>query len=226
MNKASSRITTKVASYILSILTMLSPLTAIADDQATSNQASKDQRNILFLGDSLTAGYGLEEKFSYPSRIQQLVNNQKLKYRVINAGVSGDTSSSALRRIEWLLKNPVDVLVLAVGTNDGLRGLPVETTKMNLFNIISKVKSKNPRVKILLAGMLIPPSMGKSYADSFKKIFPELAAKTKSELIPFLLEGVAGEPKLNLPDGIHPTAEGYKLVTENVWSKLESMLVH
>ena len=191
---------------------------------AFSEKMEDERKVILFLGDSLTAGYGVEEKHSYPGRIQHRIETKGLNYRVINAGISGDTSSGALRRIDWLLSNPIDIFVLAIGTNDGLRGIPMESTENNLVKIIDKVKAKNPKVKILIAGMLIPPSMGKVYGDAFKEVFPRVAKKKNTKLIKFLLEGVAGESSLNLPDGIHPNVKGYEIVVENVWAELEPML--
>jgi len=191
---------------------------------AYSTEVRQREKVVLFLGDSLTSGYGVEEAQTYPARIQRKINSNRLNYKTINAGISGDTSSGALRRTDWLLKEPVDVLVLAIGTNDGLRGIPMEATEKNLEMIIDKVKAKNSQVKIIVAGMLIPPTMGRKYTDSFKEVFPRVAKKNGAKLIPFLLEGVAGEPSLNLPDGIHPTAEAYEKVADNVWAVLRPMI--
>jgi acyl-CoA thioesterase-1 len=142
----------------------------------------------------------------------------------VNAGVSGETSSGGNSRIDWILKQPVDVFVLELGANDGLRGIPTAETKKNLQAIIDKVKAKYPATKLVLAGMQIPPNMGQAYASSFMKLYPELSSQNKAALVPFLLQGVGGEPSLNLPDGIHPTAEGHKIVAENVWSILKDVL--
>jgi acyl-CoA thioesterase-1 len=144
---------------------------------------------------------------------------------VINAGLSGETSAGGLRRINWLLKRPIDVLVLELGANDGLRGIPAAQTRQNLQAIIDRVKEKNPAVKIIIAGMMVPPNMGADYAGEFQKIFPQLAKQNQAELIPFLLEGVAGIPELNLPDGIHPTAEGHRIVAGTVWKVVKPVLV-
>ncbi len=143
---------------------------------------------------------------------------------MVNAGLSGETTASGKNRINWVLNQDVDVFVLELGANDGLRGIPIEETKKNLQDIIDTVKEENPGTKIVLAGMQIPPNMGEEYTTKFRNIFPELAEKNDVALIPFLLEGVAGDPELNQQDGIHPTADGYKIVTDNVWSVLEKVV--
>jgi acyl-CoA thioesterase I len=181
-------------------------------------------KTILFFGNSLTAGYGLDPAESFPSLIQKKIDSLHLPYKTINAGVSGETSAGGNGRIDWILKQPVDVFVLELGANDGLRGIPVTETKKNLQAIISKVKAKYPHAKLVLAGMQVPPNMGQEYADNFHKLFPELATKNNMTLIPFLLEGVGGVRELNQQDGIHPTAEGEKIVTENVWKVLQGVL--
>jgi acyl-CoA thioesterase-1 len=181
-------------------------------------------RVILVLGDSITAGYGLEPEESYPALLQKKIDAQGWKYRVINAGQSGDTSAGGLGRLDWLLKNPIDVLVLELGGNDGLRGLPVETTRKNLQAIIDRTKQKYPKTKVILAGMKVPPNMGRDYGEKFAATFRELAKRNQSVLIPFVLEGVGGVRELNLPDGIHPTAKGQEIVAKNVWKALEPVL--
>jgi len=181
-------------------------------------------KTILFFGNSLTAGYGLELTEAFPSLIQKRIDSLDLSYTVINAGVSGETSSGGNSRIDWVLRQPVDIFVLELGGNDGLRGIPVSETKNNLQSIIDKVKSKYPQVKIILAGMQIPPNMGQQYTSAFRSLYPELAKKNNLPLIPFLLEGVGGEAKLNLPDGIHPTAEGHEILADNVWQVLKPLL--
>lgn len=186
--------------------------------------ASPAPKNILFLGNSITAGYGLEPAEAYPALIQAKVDAKKWNFRAINAGQSGDTSAGGLNRLNWLLKNRVDVLVLELGGNDGLRGLPAETTKKNLQAIIDAIKKKYPNVKIILAGMKVPPNMGPDYARQFNGLFPELAKKNQAPLIPFILEGVGGVRELNLADGIHPTAKGQEIVANNVWKALEPVL--
>ena len=181
-------------------------------------------KTILFFGNSLTAGYGLDTKESFPSLIQNRLDSLDLKYTVINAGLSGETTSGGKNRLSWVLKQKVDIFVLELGANDGLRGIPLKETRANLQTIIDLVREKNPETKIILAGMQIPPNMGQAYTTEFRTIFPDLAEKNEIQLIPFLLAGVAGIPDLNLPDGIHPTAEGQKFVRENVWAILKNIL--
>jgi acyl-CoA thioesterase I len=181
-------------------------------------------KTILFFGNSLTAGYGVDPSEAFPALIQNKIDSLRLNYTVINAGVSGETSSGGNSRVDWILRQPVDIFVLELGGNDGLRGIPLTETKKNLQAIIDKVRAKYPAVKLVLAGMQIPPNMGQQYAREFASIYPELAAKNKIVLIPFLLEGVGGEVKLNQEDGIHPTPEGHKIVAQNVWKVLKSEL--
>ena len=181
-------------------------------------------RTILFFGNSLTAGYGVDPSDAFPALIQNKIDSLKLNYKVINAGVSGETSAGGNSRVNWILKQPVDVFILELGGNDGLRGVPLTETKKNLQSIIDKVKAKYPKAKLVLAGMQIPPNMGKQYATEYKNIYPDLAAKNGITLIPFLLQGVGGDAKLNQHDGIHPTTEGHKIVAENVWKVLKDDL--
>jgi acyl-CoA thioesterase-1 len=181
-------------------------------------------KNILFLGDSITAGYGLEPAQAYPALIQVKIDAKGWNFNAINAGQSGDTTAGGLNRLTWLLKNRVDVLVLELGGNDGLRGLPAETSKKNLQLIIDGTKAKYPEAKIVLAGMKVPPNMGAVYAKQFNATFPELAKKNQATLIPFILEGVGGVRELNLADGIHPTAKGQQRVAANVWKVLQPVL--
>jgi len=184
-----------------------------------------DKSVILFFGNSLTAGYGLaNQNEAFPSLIQAKIDSLKLPYQVVNAGLSGETSADGNARIDWLLKQPIAIFVLELGANDGLRGIPTETTYTNLNHIVEKVKAKNPACQLLLAGMLVPPSMGKTYSQEFKAIFPRLAKEQHMTLIPFLLDGVAGEADLNQDDGIHPTAGGHQILAENVWKVLSPML--
>ena len=192
---------------------------------ASSVQAADSRRTVLVFGDSLSAGYGLDDhtEQAYPGLLQKKIDAAGLPYRVVNAGLSGDTSAGGLRRIDWLLRQKIDVFVLELGANDGLRGLPVATTKANLQDIINKVRARYPQVRIILAGMQLPTSMG-GYAQEFSALFPELARTTGALLIPFLLEGVGGVPELNLPDGIHPTAKGHERVAETVWTVLRPAL--
>ena len=182
------------------------------------------KKTIVFYGNSLTAGYGVSPSEAFPAIIQKKIDSLGLPYQVINAGVSGETSSGGKTRIDWILREPIDIFILELGANDGLRGTPLSETKKNLQDIIDKVKAKYPDTKLVFAGMEIPPNMGQAYTTEFRNIYIDLAAKNKMTLIPFLLEGVGGEPELNQADGIHPTAEGHLIVAENVWKQLEKLL--
>lgn len=188
------------------------------------DSTKKAAKTILFLGNSLSAGYGLDPELAFPALIQQKIDSLKWNFQVINAGLSGETSSGGLRRVDWLLQRRVDILVLELGGNDGLRGITLDLTKKNLQAIIDRVKAKYPVVKIVIAGMQVPPNLGPEYTAQFRTLYAELAKKNNALLIPFLLEGVGGDPKLNLPDGIHPTAEGHRLVAKNVWKVLMPLL--
>ncbi len=195
-------------------------------DTATVAQQHKTDsvKTVLFFGNSLTAGYGLDPAESFPSLIRQRIDSLHLPFKVVNAGVSGETSAGGNGRIDWILKQPVDVFVLELGANDGLRGIPLAETTRDLQSIIDKVKAKYPDARLVLAGMEVPPNMGGDYAKGFHNIFPDLARKNQMHLIPFLLEGVAGNRDLNQGDGIHPTAEGAKIVTNTVWQVLKEEL--
>ena len=186
--------------------------------------AWQQQKNILFFGNSLTAGYGLDPELAFPELIQQKIDGEKMNFTVINAGLSGETSAGGLSRIDWVLSQYVDVFILELGANDGLRGLPLASTRKNLQGILDKVKLKYPNVEIVIAGMMVPPNMGETYSKEFGEIYPDLARKNNAALIPFLLEGVAGNPDLNLPDGIHPNVEGHQIVADNVWKALKPFL--
>ena len=179
---------------------------------------------ILFYGDSLTAGYGLSTEEAFPALVEKKLNKNEKVVRVINAGLSGETSAGGLTRLDWVIKQPIDIFILELGANDGLRGLPLEETQKNLQSIIDKVKTKFPKVKIVVAGMMVPPNMGPEYTTKFQKIFPDLAKKNNAALIPFLLQDVAGNEKLNLGDGIHPNVEGHKIVADNVIKILQPLL--
>jgi acyl-CoA thioesterase I len=174
---------------------------------------------VVILGDSLTAGLGLPVTRAYPSLLQRRVDEAGLKYTVVNAGVSGDTSAGGLSRLDWALDGDVRILVVALGGNDGLRGLPVKELSNNLSQIIEKAQSRG--VTVILAGMEAPPNFGIDYTLAFHKVYPELAKKYHVTLIPFLLERVAGITDLNQADGIHPTAEGAQIVADTVWSALK-----
>lgn len=193
-------------------------------DSVASTPASAE-KNIIFFGNSLTAGYGLAEPTeAFPALVQQKIDSLKLPYKVINAGLSGETTAGGMSRIDWILKQPVSIFVLELGGNDGLRGIPISATRSNLQAIIDRVKEKNPEVKIILAGMQVPPNMGQKYSQEFRAVFGELAQKNNSALIPFILEGVGGVAELNQGDGIHPTASGHRILAENVWAVLRPIL--
>ncbi len=186
--------------------------------------APKAPRIVMFLGDSITFGYGVERAQAFPALIQEEIDAKGWAFKVVNAGQSGDTSAGGLNRMDWLLRSPIDVLVLELGGNDGLRGLPVDVTRRNLQSIIDRTKKRYPKAKIVLAGMKVPPNMGQSYSRPFEEMFARLAERNDAVFIPFILEGVGGVRELNLPDGIHPTADGHRIVAANVWKVLEPLL--
>ena len=177
---------------------------------------------IVTLGDSLTIGLGVDPEANFPSRLQKKLNESGFRYRVINAGVSGDTTAQGLNRLRALLDQRPSIVIVALGANDGLRGLPAQSTNANLESIITALKAEG--IDIVLAGMTMPPNYGGIYTKEFREIFPALAKKHQIRLVPFLLEGVAGIPALNLEDGIHPNARGYEIITENVWKELRPLL--
>jgi acyl-CoA thioesterase-1 len=181
-------------------------------------------RTILFVGTSLTAGYGLDPDEAYPQQVQQMIDSAGLTYQVVNAGVSGETSSSLLRRMEWLLRQPFEIIVVETGANDGLRGIPVETMRSNIQRIIELVKTTRPGARIVLAQMEAPPNLGRVYTQGFREVFPDLASRNNVLLLPFILEGVAGRRELNQADGIHPNLEGERIVARNVWKGLRPLL--
>ncbi len=193
-------------------------------DAVTKAAETSDEKIILFFGNSLTAGYGLDTEKAFPALIQDRLDSLGLNYIAINSGLSGETTSAGLNRLDWVLDQKVDIFVLELGANDGLRGIPLKETRENLQAIIDLVRKKNTDTQIVLAGMQIPPNMGQAYAGEFQQLFPELAEKNGISLIPFLLDGVAGRPELNQDDGIHPTAVGQKIVRENVWEVLEEII--
>jgi acyl-CoA thioesterase I len=185
---------------------------------------SVETGTVLFLGTSLTAGYGLPTEDAFPARIQQKIDSAGLPYRVTNAGVSGETSAGARRRVAWLLRQPFDVLVLETGSNDMLRGADLDSTRANIQAIIEQVREERPEAELILVGMMAPPNLGSAYTERFGRIFVDLAAEYDLTLVPFLLEGVAGVSAMNLPDGIHPNAEGQRIVARTVWEVLEPRL--
>jgi acyl-CoA thioesterase I len=201
---------------------LLSAGTALMAEEAP--KANTTTQRIVVLGDSITAGYGLDPGQAYPALLQKKIDAAKLPYTVANAGVSGDTTAGGLRRIAWAMGKGADVLIIALGGNDGLRGISREETKKNLLGIVAKARTKNPEIAVLIAGMQMPDNMGKTFTAEFKTLFPEAAKESKSTLIPYLLEGVGGIETLNQPDRIHPTAEGQAKVAENVWKVLQPVI--
>jgi acyl-CoA thioesterase-1 len=201
------------------VLLMLGPAAACRAQAAA-------ERTIVFFGDSLTAGYGLADPGtqSFPAQVKRKIDAGHLPWRVVNAGLSGETSAGGLRRIDWVLNQRIDVFVLELGANDGLRGTATDVTQANLQAIIDRVHSRYPDAKVVLAGMRMPPNMGQDYTDSFQAIYPAIAKKNKAALIPFLLEGVAERPELNQGDGIHPNPAGAAIVAEGVWKVISPIL--
>ena len=186
--------------------------------------AETPAKSLVFLGDSLTAGFGVQPTEAFPALIAEKIRATNLPFEVQNAGLSGDTSAGGLRRIDWVLQRPIDVLFIELGANDGLRGLDLKSMKANLQAIIDKAKAKNPSVKIILAGMQVPPNLGPEYAAGFRSVFADLARENNATLIPFLLEGVGGQRELNQPDLIHPNPAGHRIIADLVWRTLEPIL--
>ncbi|MCL4785660.1 MAG: arylesterase [Verrucomicrobia bacterium] len=186
--------------------------------------AESERKTIFVLGDSIAAGHGVDPEEAFPGLLQQRINEQKLPYEVVNAGVSGDTTAGGVRRMPWLLRRPMDVLVLELGGNDGLRGITPKETKANLIKIIDLAREKNPEVQVIVAGMQMPQNMGEDYTREFRDVFPAVAREKQAKLIPFLLEGVGGKAEFNLPDRIHPNPEGHKIIADTVWKFLLPLL--
>lgn len=195
-----------------------------SENTTAAVEEQEQQKNILFFGNSLTAGYGIDQDDSFAGLTQKKIDSLGLNYRVINGGLSGETTAGGLSRIDWFLEDKPDIFILELGGNDGLRGIKISETKSNLLAMIDKVREKYPDTKIILAGMQIPPNMGQEYTDEFAKIYPAVAEEKDVTLIPFLLEKVGGIPELNLPDGIHPTEEGHQLVFETLWPFVEAKI--
>ena len=183
-----------------------------------------ETRTIVFFGDSLTAGYGVDPDDAFPTLIQKKLNETGRPWRVVNAGLSGETTAGGLRRLEWILRQPADIVVVELGGNDGLRGISPESSRANLQAMIERIRAKQPHATVVLAGMQIPTNLGPDYTRLFAAMYPDLAEKNHTALIPFLLEGVGGVANLNQVDGIHPTAEGHRLVAETVWRTLQPLL--
>lgn len=205
---------------------------APADNESTMVETSQveeptndnDRARIVFFGNSLTAGYGLDEQYSFPSRVQEKIDSAGYQYQVVNAGLSGETTAGGLNRIDWVMEQPIEVFVLELGGNDVLRGFDLSATLENLRKILDAVQEKYPEAKLVVAGMEAPPNMGQQYTDEFRKIFRQLAEAYDAALIPFLLDGVGGIPELNLPDRIHPNQDGQVIVAQNVWEVIEPLL--
>ena len=215
------------------IIMLLLPLSCSKKDKEESvinesiNTIDQKSFKILILGDSLTEGFGVDESDAYPSLLEEKLNNKLniktgIKYKIINGGISGSTTSGGVARIEWFLKSKPDFLILALGGNDGLRGIPIEKIKENLEKVVWAAKKNN--IPTVLAGMKIPPNYGLEYSNSFSQLFPTISDTFNIPLIPFLLEGVGGNPEMNLPDRIHPNAKGHKLICEIVFRALEKLL--
>ena len=183
---------------------------------------SKEKAVVLAFGDSLTAGYGVKDEESYPSKLQEKISSAGFPHKVVNAGVSGDTTAGGVRRIRWLMKHEPEIVILALGANDGLRGLSIDEMRKNLEIMITICREHN--AQILLAGMKALPNYGEDYMREFETVFPELAEKHDLIFLPFLLEGVAGERKYTQSDGLHPLASGYSIITDLVWQRLKPML--
>jgi acyl-CoA thioesterase-1 len=186
--------------------------------------AAEGRGTVLFLGTSLTAGLGLEPDSAFPQQMQRKIDAARLPYQTVNAGVSGETSAGLLRRLDWVLRRPAEVIVVETGANDGLRGQPVAGTKSTIGEILARIRGAQPAARIVLIQMEAPPNLGPAYTSAFRAMFPALAKEHGATLVPFLLEGVAGDTALNQADGIHPNHEGERIVTENVWRVLEPVL--
>lgn len=183
-----------------------------------------ETKALVFFGDSLTAGLGVDPDDAFPALIQRKLDASGRAWRVVNAGLSGETTAGGLRRLDWILRQRVDIFVIELGGNDGLRGIDPESSHSNLEAMIKRVRERYPNAKIVLAGLQMPANMGATYTRQFAAMYPELAQKNQIPLIPFLLEGVGGVPNLNQADGIHPTAAGYQIVAETVWRVLQPLL--
>lgn len=201
---------------LVSCLFAMSVIVLGSDNSPLKAQTTR----ILFYGDSITAGYGLDKELAFPALIQQKADSLGKDWKVINGGLSGETSAGGLRRINWVLQQPIDVFVLELGGNDGLRGMSTEDSFSNLAKILDAVKAKYPEAKLVVAGMQMPPNMGERYTEAFSQMYPNLAKAYNAYLIPFILEDVGGIKELNQADGIHPTSEGHQIIANNLWDDL------
>jgi acyl-CoA thioesterase I len=216
----------RLTTLLLLVFTLLGVVALHGAENSPPGSAADSRRTIVFFGDSLTAGYGLTNPLgdSYPALIQRKLDAEKLGYRVINAGLSGETTAAGVRRVDWTLRQPADVFVLALGANDGLRGIDPAVSRQNLDAILTRVHAKNPKAKLVVAGMQMPPAMGPDYAKAFAEMFPAIAEKHHATLVPFLLDRVGAVTEMNQRDGIHPTAEGHQILAETVWKILRPLL--
>ena len=189
-----------------------------------TNSQLEGERRLIFAGTSLTAGLGLEPDSAFPQRFSQRVEAAGLPYTVVNAGVSGETSAGLLRRLDWLVRSPIDVLVLETGANDGLRGVPVAAMRENIRKALQRIRAAHPKAAIFLVQMEAPPNLGATYTAAFRSAYGELARETGVTLLPFLLDGVAGRPEMNQPDGIHPNNAGSRVIAERLWTQLQPVL--
>src|SRR5688500_823845 len=200
------------------------PAATSSPSGSSSEPATDRRRNVLFVGTSLTAGYGVGEDVAFPAVIQQKIDSAGLPFRVVNAGISGETSAGGLRRIDWSLQQPLDVLVLELGANDGLRGIDPAEMRRNLDAILKRTRDRYPTAAIVLTGMEAPPNLGDVYTSQFRSAFADLAREHGALLVPFLLEGVAAQPGFNIEDGIHPNLQGHRIIADNVWRVLGRLL--
>ena len=182
--------------------------------------SAQEQKNILIFGDSITAGYGVDPEQAFPSILQQKIDSTGLHFKVINGGLSGETSAGGLRRISWVLQRKVDIMILELGGNDGLRGIELQSTKNNLQQIITTAQTKDPDIQIIIAGMQVPPNLGIEYTNEFVNLYIDLAEENNLPLIPLILDAVGGYEEFMQPDKIHPNAEGHLIVAETVWKTL------
>ena len=213
-----------IALWVALCLGLLSWRMSAAETASNASGTLPADKSLVVLGDSLSAGFGVDLSEAWPARIQEKIREAGLPWKLVNAGLSGDTSAGGLRRLDWILRRPVDALLLELGSNDGLRGLPLEATRTNLQTVIERTRAKYPKVRIVLAGMKMPENLGEAYTRQFESLYRDLAETNKVALIPFLLDGVGGRPELNLPDQIHPNAEGHRRVATNVWKVLQPVL--
>lgn len=210
---------TKIQSFMKSLLFIIS-LFITCSLQAQDSET----KTILFFGDSITAGLGVDKSQAFPALIQDKIDSLGLNYEVINGGLSGETSAGGLRRIDWILQRDIDLMLLELGGNDGLRGIDLESTKENLQQIIDKFEAKNPEAKIILAGMQVPPNLGQEYTEQFQTIYPELAEENNLPLIPLIMDKLGGNEELIQSDGLHPTPAGHKVIAETIWEVLKPLL--